>query len=102
MGRVDQDHACNFAAVKAGVDANVKSTHGVADENVRCGDSGSVEESVQLLGEISAGTGVAAVVAEAEAGAVVGTGAGEMRDRRLHFFPGNVRVSEPGGEEYCG
>jgi hypothetical protein len=72
----------------------------MSHENIRGWNARAVQKRVQLPGKVSAGAGVVGVIAETQAGAVVGADAGELRDLGLNFSPRNVGVSHAGIEDY--
>ena len=66
----------------------------MADENVGRCSSRSLQQRVQFFRHHFAGTGPRTGIAVADASAIVRTHARELRNLRLHFAPGKVRVSE--------
>jgi len=100
MRGVDQNHASNILGIKTGIEAHSESTHGVADENKRTGDSGVAQESVQFFGKVFAGAWVRAGIAEAKARAIVGTNSGTLRELGLYFVPRHVGIAEAGIEDH--
>src|ERR1700756_687966 len=71
----------------------------MAYENERRCNSRRPQQRVQFFGHHFACAWSRTGVAVADAGAIVGAHARELRDLRLHLAPGKVRVAESGLED---
>jgi hypothetical protein len=72
----------------------------MTDENIRRGNSGVMQKSMQLLRENSAGAPARAGITVTKTGSIVRANAGEFGDRRLHFVPRQIRIPKAGLEDY--
>src|SRR5215469_10492709 len=100
MGSIDQHHAGDFIAIEACKEAHVVSAHRVADQDIRRGNTGGQQQLVKLTSDHFGGARLRTWIGVSDAGTVVRAHAGKPRDLRLHFSPGEVRVSESRVEDY--
>ena len=84
---VDEDQARDFSRMVDGEAADDDASEGVTDEDVRRRNAGAFEKEPEFADDVRWGSFGGAGAAPAEAGSVVGDGAGEGADCALQMGP---------------
>src|SRR5581483_3844803 len=99
---VDQHGSGNLVRVETRVDADVQPSERMTDEKIRRGNSGALQQRVQLGGHLRAGPGIRTRVAPPVAGAVEPAGPRAARDLGLDVRPGHPGLAGAGIEDHGG
>ena len=102
MGRVDEYHSGYLVAIEAGVDPHIVATKRVANQDIGPRRLRSLQESMQLSGDLKARTGLRTRITLPIAGPIVRADPGELRNTGLDAVPTERRLAKAGIQNHGG